>query len=169
MKAGLDRALWWLHRLEDGVLVSLLLSMVVLAVTQIVLRDAFHGGVLWMDTLLKIMVLWIALFGALVGSREQRHVSIDLISRFLSPALKRYTSVLTALFTAGICGALAWFSFAYVQSEYESPSMAFAQIPTWVCESVMPFSFSLISLRYVLHALRMLLGTELPPASGAVL
>ena len=76
MSKGLDRALWWLHRIEDSILVTLLISMVTLAVAQIVMRNAFNSGLLWMDPLLRIMVLWIALFGALVGSREQRHVSI---------------------------------------------------------------------------------------------
>ena len=47
--------------------------------------------------------------------------------------------------------------------------MAFAQVPTWVCESVMPFSFGLISVRYLVHAFKMLVGTELPPAGGVVL
>jgi TRAP-type C4-dicarboxylate transport system permease small subunit len=164
MRARLDRVLWWLHRLEDGILVMLLLTMVLLAVAQIIMRNGFDGGLLWMDPLLRILVLWIALFGALVGSREQRHVSIDLVSRFLPPLLKRFAHVLTALFTAGICGALAYYSFDYVQMEHESPTIAFASVPTWLCESIMPFSFSLISLRYVIHAVKMLLGTELPPS-----
>jgi TRAP-type C4-dicarboxylate transport system permease small subunit len=169
MTPRLDKALRWLHRLEDALLVALLLTMIVLAVAQIVMRDGFQSGLLWMDSLLRILVLWIALWGAVVGSREQRHVSIDLISRFLPPGLRRYVHVLNAAFVAAVCAALAWYSLNYVRIEHEAPNIAFASVPTWVCEAIMPVSFGLISLRYVLHALRTLLGLEKPPVGGAVL
>jgi TRAP-type C4-dicarboxylate transport system permease small subunit len=59
--------------------------MISLAFAQIVLRNGFDGGIVWADSLLRIMVLWIALIGAVVASRDQRHINIDLISRFLPP------------------------------------------------------------------------------------
>lgn len=168
-KSAAGKVLWVWYRAEDAVLVGLLLTMIVFAVAQIVLRDGFQGGLLWLDPMLRILVLWIALWGAVVGSRQQRHVSIDLISRFLPLAARRYVRVLNALFTAGVCGTLAWYSLSFVLIEHESPSMAFASVPTWVCESIMPVSFSLISLRYLVHALLVLLGREPVPAVGAVL
>ena len=56
------------------------------------------------------------------------------------PALKAVT-VITSLFTAAICAVLAWYTLDYVLMEYESPSMAFGQVPAWLCEAVMPFAF----------------------------
>lgn len=154
MKSVLDKGLWLIHRLEDGVLVSLLLGMILLAFTQIVLRNGFNGGLLWADALLRVLVLWIALLGAMVASREQRHINIDLIGRFLPPAGKRAAAIIAAAFTAGICMALSWYCFDFVRMEYESPSLAFANVPTWVCESILPVAFILIALRYVIHCLR---------------
>lgn len=154
MKSALDKALVWIHRLEDGLLVVLLLGMILLAFTQIVLRNGFDGGILWADALLRVLVLWIALLGAMVASREQRHINIDLISRFLPPAGKRVAGVIAAGFTAGICATLAWYCFDFVRMEHESPSPAFADVPTWVCESIMPIAFALIALRYFIHCAR---------------
>jgi TRAP-type C4-dicarboxylate transport system permease small subunit len=154
MKQALERLLWAVHRFEDMVLVLLLLGMIMLAFTQIVLRNGFDGGFLWADALLRVLVLWIALLGAMVASREQRHINIDLISRFLSPAGKRVAGVVAAAFTSAICAALAWYCLDFVRMEYESPSPAFASVPTWVCESIMPFAFALIAVRYLVHCLR---------------
>ena len=154
MKSALEKSLWLIHRLEDSVLVVLLLGMILLAFTQIVLRNGFDGGFLWADALLRVLVLWIALLGAMVASREQRHINIDLIGRFLPPTGKRVAGVIAAAFTAGICLTLAWYCFDFVRMEYESPSPAFANVPTWVCESIMPFAFALIALRYIIHCLR---------------
>lgn len=168
MSAALKRGLWWLHRLEDTVLAGLLLTMIGMAVAQIVLRDGFHAGKEWMDPLLRILVLWIALWGAVVGSREQRHVSIDLLGRFLPPLPRRLARVLTNLFVAAVCGALAWFCYTAVQVEQEAPTIAFATVPTWVCELIMPVGFSIISLRYAIHALLTLLGREEVTPGGAL-
>jgi len=154
MKLLLARLLRIIHALEDGLLVLLLLTMIGLAVMQIVLRNGFDGGILWGDSLLRVLVLWIALLGAMVASREQRHINIDVISRFLPPLGKRIAATIASLFTTMICATLAWYCFDFVQMEYESPSPAFANIPTWWCESIMPIAFIVIAARYFIHALK---------------
>lgn len=154
MKLLLARLLRIIHALEDGLLVLLLLTMIGLAVMQIVLRNGFDGGILWGDSLLRVLVLWIALLGAMVASREQRHINIDVISRFLPPLGKRIAATIASLFTTMICATLAWYCFDFVQMEYESPSPAFANIPTWWCESIMPIAFIVIAARYFIHALQ---------------
>lgn len=153
MRLWLTRGLRALHVVEDAILVGLLLTMVVLAVTQIVLRNGFDGGFLWAESFLRVLVLWIGLAGAMAASREHRHISIDIIGRFLPPRAHKVVVVFTALFTAGIAGALAWFSLEFVRLEYENPSTAFANVPTWVCESIMPIAFTVIMLRYLLLAM----------------
>ncbi|MCD6059871.1 MAG: C4-dicarboxylate transporter permease [Moraxellaceae bacterium] len=152
MKAVLQRAIRVLHALEDAILVGLLLAMVGVAVTQIVLRNGFDGGFLWAETFLRVLVLWIGLAGAMAASREHRHISIDILGRFLPHRAARWVAVFNALFTAGICGALSWYTLEFVKLEYEVPTEAFAGIPTWVCESIMPFAFAVIALRYLLLA-----------------
>ncbi|MBK6758569.1 MAG: hypothetical protein IPG70_13625 [Moraxellaceae bacterium] len=67
MKLVIQRVLYVVHRLEDSILVALLLAMIVLAVTQIALRNGFDTGITWADALLRVMVLWIALLGAMVA------------------------------------------------------------------------------------------------------
>ncbi|HEX6592348.1 MAG TPA: TRAP transporter small permease [Moraxellaceae bacterium] len=147
--AGLLKAVHWL---EDALLVSLLLTMIGLAVTQIVLRNGFDSGFLWAESFLRVLVLWIGLAGAMAASRNHRHINIDIVGRFLPPTAAKVAAVFNALFTAGVCFALAWFSFDFVRVEYESPSPAFADVPTWVCESIIPFAFTVIALRYLLLA-----------------
>jgi len=51
VKQLLARALWMVHRLEEALLVSLLLAMITLAFAQIVLRNGFDGGIIWADSL----------------------------------------------------------------------------------------------------------------------
>lgn len=152
MRQWLGSGLRLLHFMENSLLVLLLTGMIGIAVTQIVLRNGFDSGLLWADSLLRVLVLWIGMVGALVASRDQRHISIDIAGKYLPAAAARWVTVFNALFTAAIAGALAWYSLEFVLIEYESPSPAFANVPTWVCESVMPVTFSLIALRYLIVA-----------------
>ncbi|HQV21924.1 MAG: TRAP transporter small permease subunit [Moraxellaceae bacterium] len=154
MSEVVARLLRWIHRLEDGLLVTFLLTMIVLAFTQIVLRNGFDTGFSWADSLLRVMVLWIALLGAMVATRERQHINIDIISRFLPAYAQRIAQVSTAIFASLVCAILAKYTYNFVQMEFQAPSMAFAQVPTWLCESIMPISFSIMSLRYCLFALQ---------------
>lgn len=140
------------HRAEDALLVAMLALMIGVAVTQIVLRNGFDGGLLWGDAFLRVLVLWIGLTGALVASRDRRHINIDVIGRFLPPTAARAAASLTALFTAFICAALAWYAFEFVRLEYEAPTLAFGTVPTWACAGIMPVAFGLIALRYLVLA-----------------
>ena len=46
-----------------------LVSILVMALIQIVLRNVFDSGLLWAESFLRILVLWIAILGAMVATR----------------------------------------------------------------------------------------------------
>ena len=140
----------FLHRLEDGILVSLLLTMIGLAVFQILLRNIFESGITWGDPLIRVLVLWIGLVGAMVASRTDNHIRIDVISRYLPQGLKPYVNLVTPGFTALVCGTMAWYSFQFVRWEYADGLTAFAGVPAWLCESIMPIGFGIMALRYLI-------------------
>lgn len=136
------------HKIEDTILITLLLVMILLAVLQIGLRNFFDSGILWGDAMVRVLVLWIGLVGAMIASRKNHHISIDMISKFLPDKIKRFSDLLILLFTALICSIMTWYSFAFVSMEKQDGMIAFAEVPAWVCESIIPFAFGVISLRY---------------------
>lgn len=150
----LDRAIAWLHRFEDAVLASLLASMVLLAALQIILRNLFDEGLVWIDPLLKVMVLWLGLLGALAATREDRHITVDIVSRALPGAIRRMTYIVTRLFAATVCGFIAWHSGRFVSMEFETGIIALGGLPLWLAEGIIPLTFALISVRFLSHALR---------------
>jgi len=139
-----------LQRLEDSVLVGLLLLMIGMAVTQIFLRNLFGAGIVWSDVMLRILVLWVGLIGAMVASRRDNHIAIDLLDRYLPERAKVYTDFVVRLFTALISMIVAYYSLSFVQMEFADGSIAFAGVPTWLCEAIIPFAFAVIALRYFL-------------------
>lgn len=151
---------------ENALLVGLLALMVALASSKIVFRHVIDFSALGVDPLLRIMVLWIALLGAVAASREGKHMGVDVIARWLPGRAQSGVRALTDLFTLGVCLVLAWEAWRFVLSEREKNDLAFAQIPVWVTELILPAAFALIALRYSVrcfHHLRQALGIETPP------
>lgn len=144
-----------IHKIEDTILISLLLTMITLAVLQIFLRNLFDSGIIWGDSLVRILVLWIGLIGAMVASRTDNHISIDILSRYLPTRIKRYSGLVTHVFTAVVTALMAWFSLDFVRMEMGENLIAFANVPAWVCESIIPIAFAAISLRYALFSIQL--------------
>ena len=71
-----------LHRFEDALLVILLSAMIALAGTQILLRNLLDTGFVWIDPMLRVLVLWLGLIGATVATRNDKHIQIDVLTRF---------------------------------------------------------------------------------------
>ena len=141
-----------LHKIEDGIIVLMLSSMLGFAVLQIILRNMFNSGILWSDTFLRILVLWLGLLGAMIASRNGKHINIDLLSKYLPGKFSKLSDIFCQLFTACICAMVAYYSALFVLMEKASGDIAFANIPLWFCEAIIPFAFTVISIRYFILA-----------------
>ena len=86
--ARINAAIAFLKRCEDALLVLLLLGMVSMAAGQVLLRNFFDSGVYWGDSAVRVMVLWVTMLGAMVASRDDSHIRIDLVGRFLEELQK---------------------------------------------------------------------------------
>ena len=149
-KSFLKRLQTIINLVEDSILVGLLLLMIFLAVLQIFLRNFFGGGIVWGEVLVRVLVLWVGLIGAMVASRQGNHINIDIMNRYLSGRAKFIVQFVIELFTALICIVVAYYSLEFVQIEFAYGSESFSKVPTWLCESIIPFAFMVISLRYFL-------------------
>jgi C4-dicarboxylate transporter DctQ subunit len=139
-----------LHRAEDALLVLLLSAMIVLASTQILLRNFLDSGFVWIDPLLRVLVLWLGLIGATVATRNNRHIRIDLLSKFFSRNNHRLIQSIIGQVSAWTCLVVAWYGFKWIQMDYVDGVTAFAGVPAWLLEVIIPVTFALIGLRYLI-------------------
>lgn len=130
-----------------------LVALILLSTGQIVLRDVFSTGVVWADGLTRLIVLWLALLGAIAASRDCRHIAIDVVTRLLPPRLRVVASVVRNLFTSGVCGLLAWYSWTFVSDSREFGDELLGNLPAWWFQLILPVGFALIAYRYLLRAL----------------
>ncbi len=155
-KSVLERLGGILAAVEDGILVSLLTVMIGLAGTQILLRNLWDTSIGWGDPLLRVTVMWVGLLGAMAASRDDNHITIDLVSRFLEGRAEAATRIITGLVSAVVCTALAWHGIRFVLFEREDQAIAFASVPAWMCELIIPVAFGIMALRFLTGVLAQL-------------
>ena len=144
----------WGQRIENGLLVLLLTSMIILASAQIFLRNFLDSGITIGDELLRIMVLWLAILGALAASRDQRHIAIDALTRHFSPRVTMAVALFVCVFVAIVCGFICRASFLLVKDAYTYQDTVLGGQPAWVYQSILPIGFGLMSWRYLIHSAR---------------
>ncbi len=149
----IQRTFRWLHHMEDLLLALVLFIMLALAITDIAMRLMTGGSLIWIPPVLQVLVLWLGLLGALLASRSQEHIAIDVISRFVGPLGKKVCGISGSLFAGIICAIVARYSIDFIQQAIEYDDIAFAQVPAWPLQIIIPFTFSLMSVRFFLHTL----------------
>ena len=148
--------------LENSLLYGLVAVLVGLAVYQIVLRNVFRSGLYWGDPMLRVVVLWLAMVGAMVATREGGHISIDVLSHYSSDRARVVTAILVKTFSAVVCFIAAYYGFIFVADERVYGMTAFADVPVWWCEAIIPLGFSSIGVRFIGQSLTMAFLEERP-------
>ncbi|NOR18634.1 MAG: TRAP transporter small permease subunit [Xanthomonadales bacterium] len=139
---------------EDTLLLIILLGMVLLAGSQILLRNFFDYSLFWGDEMLRMMVLWITIAGGLAASRMDKHISIEVLDRFLPARAQLLAKIIIDIFTASVCGLFAWHSGRFVMSSYEFGDTLMNSAPAWMLQIILPIGFGLMAYRHLVLALK---------------
>ena len=105
-------------RLEDVLLVCLVAAMLSLGFLQILFRNLISVGIVWIDPLVRHLVLWIALLGASIATREKRHITIDVLSGHVPPQHYSRLQGAVQFFSALVCFLLVLPAIRFVQNDY---------------------------------------------------
>ncbi len=140
------------NAIEESLLTVLFLSIVFFSCLQIILRNFFHSGLIWIDPLLRIIVLWITFLGAMTATSKGRHISIDLLARIF-PRTKMLAHRIAASVATVACVALANGAYDYLRQEYQYGRETLLGLRTWQLHSILLFGFALLAYRFVVFAL----------------
>lgn len=107
-------------------------------------------GIVWGDTLLRQWVLWLGFLGASIAVNHNKHISIEVFSNFSSLYWKRIIKAFTRFSAGIISGFLTWAAWSFMQFEKDSQSVLFLDIPVWIFQTILPYSFMIIAIRFII-------------------
>ncbi len=142
---------------EKGLIGTLLMVMILLAFLQVILRNIFSTGILWVDPLLRHMVLWICFIGASIATQKKKHINIDVFSRLLSNKSKSVVNIFTNIFAAGVSYALMNAAYKFLLDEKDAQTVILTisnfEIASWWIQIIIPIGFGLMIFRFLINAI----------------
>lgn len=160
-----SRILATIIRFEEVLLSVLLTTMILLACYQIGLRWFTSGGLPWIDPLLRYLVLWSGLLGAVLATARDNHIALDAIGYLLHRKLKLGVHLLTGTFCVVVSFFLFRATILFIKSEYEFGGSGLFGLATWVWYLIFPIAFGMILLHFsidVVTTIRDLLKRTIP-------
>jgi C4-dicarboxylate transporter, DctQ subunit len=145
-------------RLEQALVTVMLGGMILVAFLQVLLRNALSTGVSWGDPLVRSLVLWVGFVGAAMATREGKHISMDVLSRF---ARGRWSCIVPAVNHLVSCLICAWLTLAagkFIGNEAQAGAVSAFGVPGWVPEIIIPAIFALMAVRFGLRGVQELLA-----------
>ncbi|MCX6122757.1 MAG: TRAP transporter small permease [Ignavibacteriales bacterium] len=141
------------NKIEGAVLIFLLLVMLFMAFGQVLLRNISSGGFVWGDVLLRHLVLWIGFLGAALATSGERHINIDILTRYLPTRLKGAVAALSDVFAAVVCFLLFRASLTFIKFEITNNNTIFSGIPSWYAQIIIPVGYGLLAFHFIVRAI----------------
>ena len=130
--------------------IILLSSIVLFTFAQVVLRNFFSIHVTELENIVRSEVLWIALVGAILTSLRGRHISIDILPRYLKGRSKKILLIILDFSAMFICFMLGYYSIKFIQLEISLGTTVGMNIPAWIPELILPIGFFLLGISFPL-------------------
>lgn len=138
-----------LARIEAIALAICLITMLSVAFFQVIMRNIYGIGYVWADILVRVLVLWVGLLGATVATHEGRHLTIEVVTKFLPAQVTRALRVFVNCFALTVCLFLTNAAVKYIKlQQATSTGQGLLGMPEWVSEAIVPIAFILISFHF---------------------
>ncbi len=140
------------RRAENAVTIAALLLMAGLPVLEMVLRGVFRTHLPGTSGYVQHLSLWVGFLGAMIASRESRHLNLSAGLAVLPPRLQALTGPFAAALSTAVATGLCYASVQFVWVELQSPTRIGGWLPVWALEAVLPLAFAVMGLRFVTQA-----------------
>ena len=108
-----------LARIEKALVVVLFGALVLLITFSIFFRSFIYSSMPRLVEGGPAMVVWLALIGASLALKYQRHIKLELFLRFVPVGVEEWVTRAVGLFGMACMGALCWASVDFVINEIE--------------------------------------------------
>jgi tripartite ATP-independent transporter DctM subunit len=115
---------WWLKALE-AVAASLAASITLLLFTGVISRYALSHPIIWLDELVSLQFLWLAMIGAVIAVYRNEHLRLNVFVDRLPEPFREHVHAFALVAMAAVLLALVQPTFIYVQDEWfiRTPAM----------------------------------------------
>ena len=141
---------------ERVLVVGLYATLIVLIVFNIATRNLLHLSFHRILEIAPALVLWLALLGATLGLKHNRHIRLELFLRFCPDRTRQMAARIASFFGVIIMGILFFAALQFTVSEIRIFG------PWGATASIFPLFFALAAFRYLIQLITPFSANGLP-------
>jgi TRAP-type C4-dicarboxylate transport system permease small subunit len=136
-----------LQKIENFILVSAFVVMVISSFAQVVNRNLVHASIGWFEELARYCMVYMALLAAEAGLRDGTQISVTAVTEKLSAPLQKAAAILARLVVIVFATMCFFSSFrilgTQISSNQVSPGL---EIPMLIPYLSLPLGFGIIMI-----------------------
>ena len=144
----------WLGKIESFFLCIFLMTMIVLAFSQVVMRNVFNAGIPWADTVVRTLVVWVGFLGATLATRLEQHLTLEVLTKYMPERARHLAAVAVKVFASVICWFLLQASIRFLTNESSTGEQFLDLFPSWIALSIIPIALVLIPFHFLFKIAR---------------
>jgi tripartite ATP-independent transporter DctM subunit len=142
----------WLYWGENSLLILPLAAMVLLPVTEIILRSVFKTGISGSSAIVQHLTLIVGMLGGAIAARDGRLLALSPAQTILKGWAKDAAHLFSGGFAAGVTTFLCLASAKYVLAMKPLGKILVYGLPVWVVQLILPIGFGLVAARLLWRA-----------------
>lgn len=151
MKSTLQALNEFVGKFEAAIMFAMCLGLAFIGVFAVFMRNVANSGFTDLPLLERHAVVWIAVIGASLATKQGGHLAIDLLPRLLQGARRQLYGRVNALLCGLINLVLVYVAIKFWLIEYELGSHLAFGIKLWLVQLVLPLGLIVSTSRYFLQ------------------
>jgi C4-dicarboxylate transporter, DctQ subunit len=145
----LDRAIFRVTRWADQ-LSALVCAFLITTTTLAVIVYQQGITIVWLDDLLRMLLIWLVYLGAVSLCFHNDHITMDAVYLRMPPQVRRIVDIGVALLGIGLCGYVTKIGLDSMQREIAYGTLlSSGYLPAWPQSLSIPLCFGLMTIAYL--------------------
>lgn len=146
-----------LYTYETNLMLLFIAILVLVSFLQVLLRKFFNSGIPDSEKIITMMVFYIALIGASAATLKNKHISVEVLSNFVSKKVNNVFNILSSLFAIFITFLLYYYGLEYIEGQQANMDEFIFSIKTTEAEAFMLPCFLLMLIGFILNLIENIL------------
>ncbi len=143
----MKKALAFLQRIENAILIVTFIVMVVTFFAQVVNRNIFKLPISWYEEAATYCMIYMVLLGTEVGLRDGTQLSVTAVVDKVKGKTKQFLQIFAKVIVVIFSGTLFYHSINMVKVQiFSGQTSAAMRLPMWIPYSALLLSFGIITL-----------------------
>lgn len=118
------------------------------------MRETMKEGIVWAQKFSLHLMFWAGMLGAALVSSKGSHLRPEIADKLWPKKLHPVLKFIEHLLISAFCGYLAYIAARFVSQSLEAGQRnQVTEIPLWILQIVMPYTFISMSLRHLAYSI----------------